>query len=81
MTAIYNINNQTEIRKKGLQALTEVLGPVGMLRFIQQYDSGYGDYTEEKYKNPDLNIDEIDLMLKNNRVWTLIHPMNIQEPI
>ena len=64
MTAIYNINNQTEIRKKGLQALTEVLGPVGMLRFIQQYDSGYGDYTEEKYKNPDLNIDEIDLMLK-----------------
>jgi len=68
MTAIYNINNQTEIRKKGLQALTEVLGPVGMLRFIQQYDSGYGDYTEEKYKNPDFNVDEIDLMLKNNRV-------------
>jgi len=65
MPATYNINNQTEIRKMGLQALTEVLGPVGMLRFIQQYEIGYGDYTEEKYQKPDLTIEEIDLMLKN----------------
>jgi len=66
MQATYNINNQTEIRKMGLQALTEVLGPVGMLRFIQQYENGYGDYTEEKYQKPDLTIEEIDLMLKRN---------------
>ena len=65
MPVTYNINNQTEIRKMGLQALTEVLGPVGMLRFIQQYEIGYGDYTEEKYQKPDLTIEEIDLMLKN----------------
>ena len=65
MPATFNINNQNEIRKMGLQALTEVLGPVGMLRFIQQYESGYGDYTEEKTQKPDLTIEEIDLMLKN----------------
>ena len=48
MTATFNVNNLTEIRKMGLQALIEALGPVGMVRFIQQYENGSGDYTEEK---------------------------------
>jgi hypothetical protein len=53
-----------EIRKMGLQALKEALGPVGMVRFIQQYENGYGDYTKEKYQHPDLTVEEIDIMLK-----------------
>jgi hypothetical protein len=50
-TAI-NVNNLIEIRKTGLQALRETLGPVGMVRFIQQYGGGKStfsvntDYTE-----------------------------------
>jgi len=35
-----------------------------MVRFMQQYDMGYGDYTKEKYENPDISLDEIDLLLK-----------------
>jgi len=65
MTATFNINNLTEVRKMGLQALKEALGSVGMVRFIQQYENGYGDYTEEKYQKPDFTVEEIDLMLKN----------------
>jgi hypothetical protein len=56
-----------EIRKIGLQALQEALGPVGMVRFIQQYEDGYGDYTKEKYQQPDITIDEIDIILKTNK--------------
>jgi len=65
MIATLNVNNQTEVRKIGLQALQESLGVVGMIRFIQQYENGFGDYTEEKYQKPDFSVEEIDMMLKN----------------
>jgi hypothetical protein len=65
MNATINVNNLIEIRKTGLQALREALGPVGMVRFIQQYENGYGDYTKEKYQQPDLTVEEIDSILKN----------------
>lgn len=65
MNATINVNNLIEIRKIGLQALKEALGPVGMVRFIQQYENGYGDYTKEKYQQPDLTIEEIDAILKS----------------
>lgn len=45
-----NLNNPLEIRAVGLQALRDALGPVGMVRFIQQYDMGYGDYAKKKAK-------------------------------
>lgn len=35
-------------RKSGIEALTKELGPVGMARFMRQYDSGTGDYTAER---------------------------------
>ncbi len=65
MTATLNVNNQMEVRRMGLQALKEALGPVGMVRFIQQYENGFGDYTVEKYEKPDFTVEEIDIMLKN----------------
>ena len=65
MNTNLNTNNLMEIRKIGLQALQEALGPVGMVRFIQQYENGYGDYTKEKYQQPDMGVDEIDIILKN----------------
>jgi hypothetical protein len=59
------VNNLIEVRRIGLQALKEALGPVGLVRFIQQYENGYGDYTKEKYQQPDLTVEEIDTILKN----------------
>ena len=43
-----NINSQAALRVAGIQALVESLGPVGLARFIQQFETGYGDYTNEK---------------------------------
>ena len=37
-----------EIRQMGLEALLERLGPVGLIRFLQQFESGYGNYTAER---------------------------------
>lgn len=37
------------IRRQGINALTEKLGPVGMVEFMRQFDSGYGDYTKERH--------------------------------
>ncbi len=37
-----------EIRRKGIEALVRELGPLGMTRFLQQFESGTGDYTTER---------------------------------
>jgi len=58
MSALPDVHNYAEIRKTGLQALREALGPIGMVRFIQQFASGHGDYTQEKYQQPDSTVEE-----------------------
>lgn len=39
-----------QIRKAGIEALAQTLGPVDMVRFLQQFDTGRGDYTKERDK-------------------------------
>jgi hypothetical protein len=39
-----------EILTKGYQALREALGVVGMIRFIQHFNEGTGDYTKERHQ-------------------------------
>jgi len=48
----------SEIRRTGIQLLTQNLGAVGMIRFLQQNDLGWGDYTKEREQwlgNPSLS--------------------------
>lgn len=37
-----------EIRAAGLKALARELGPVGMVRFLQQFETGRGNYSIER---------------------------------
>ena len=37
-----------QIRARGIQVLGEQLGIVGMVRFLQQAETGWGNYTEER---------------------------------
>jgi hypothetical protein len=37
-----------QIRMEGWKALTDALGAAGAMRFMMQYDPGYGDYTQER---------------------------------
>ena len=52
--------NINEIRQKGLEALSKSLGPDGMIRFLQQFDSGNGDYSKERHAwLDDYTIDDV----------------------
>ena len=37
-----------QIRERGIEALAKTLGPVGMARFLQQFEMGRGDYTRDR---------------------------------
>ena len=37
-----------QIRAEGWKALTDRLGVAGAMRFLMEYDSGHGDYVEER---------------------------------
>ncbi len=38
-----------EIRREGLAALRSRLGRAGMIRFLQQFETGAGDYARERH--------------------------------
>jgi len=49
-----------EIRTKGLSVLKRELGVAGMIRFLQQFDRGSGDWATERHKWADsLSWDDI----------------------
>jgi hypothetical protein len=39
-----------QTRAIGIDALSQSLGPVGMIRFLQQTEMGWGDYTRSREK-------------------------------
>jgi hypothetical protein len=39
-----------QVRLTGLRALSRDLGPVGLVRFLQQFEMGNGDYTAERHR-------------------------------
>jgi hypothetical protein len=49
-----------EIRQRGLEALRRELGPAGMVRFLQQFETGRGDYARERHEWVDrTSLDDI----------------------
>lgn len=49
-----------ELRRAGLEALRERLGPAGTIRFLQLFDPGVGDYTQDRAAwLDDLTVDQI----------------------
>ena len=49
-----------QIQQVGTAILLRELGPVGLIRFLQQYDLGTGDYTKERHQWLDnLTVDEV----------------------
>ena len=57
-----------EIRREGLAALAERLGPVGMVCFLKQFESGYGDYSTERHTWTDkLDVNTLVSQLREHR--------------
>lgn len=60
MSATISLKKDSEIRRMGTEALIKALGPIGMARYLEEYDNGgNGDYTKEKYEQPELSIEDI----------------------
>jgi hypothetical protein len=65
-----NVETMTpdQLRKEGFKALERHLGPDGMIRFLQQFETGSGDYTKERHrwlKEP--SVDALGKEIVNNR--------------
>lgn len=57
-----------EIRTVGFEALLRELGPAGAIRFIQQYETGHGDYTRDRNKLlPKKSVREIGKQILKER--------------
>ena len=49
---------QQQISTTGVEILRQYMGVTGMIRFLQQREIGYGDYTKDRHKilgNPTLD--------------------------
>lgn len=65
MTQTINLTKPSEVRRIGTEALLKALGPIGMAKYLEEYDNGgTGDFTKEKYEQPDYSIEEILAMKK-----------------
>ncbi len=54
-----------QIRSNGLAALEQALGLVGMIRFLQQFETGAGDYTRDRYSwLPEVEVDRLIEMIE-----------------
>ena len=59
---------QEQIRVIGLEVLARELGPTGLVRFLQLYEQGSGDYTRQRADLlPPLNATEIAEKIRENR--------------
>ena len=57
-----------QIRRKGLAALRKELGDAGMIRFLQQFENGAGDYARERHAWVDsTSLDDIRAAAANKR--------------
>jgi len=53
-----------QIRLVGLEALAHELGPVGMVRFLQQFETGHGDYSVERHEW----LDKLDVRMLAEKI-------------
>lgn len=57
-----------EIRLTGLMALAKELGPIGMARFLQQFETGQGDYSVERHRLlGDWTVEQLAKLIRERR--------------
>jgi hypothetical protein len=61
-----------EIHTEGMDALNKALGPVDMIRFLQMFDEGIGDYTKERKTWLKKDLHEISREIKEMKKKQLI---------
>ena len=58
-----------QIRVAGLAALSRELGVVGMIRFMQQFEMGQGDYSKDRHQWLDqYNVADIAKLVQDKKI-------------
>ena len=58
-----------QIQQTGMEILVREMGTAGLVRFLQQFDSGHGDYTAERHQWLDnLSVDDVLAQMQANEV-------------
>jgi hypothetical protein len=56
------------IRERGVRVLTRELGAAGMVEFMQQFQTGRGDYTKDRHKILGrLTVDQVVNEIRRNK--------------
>ena len=64
-----------QVRKTGMKALLDTLGPAGMVRFLQQEETGQGDYSAERHAWLDgRNVETLADQIRASRSSTNMTP-------
>ena len=54
-----------EVRRDGFEALRQHLGKADMIRFLQQFETGYGDYSKGRHQCVDhISLEEVQRLSK-----------------
>jgi len=67
MSSKTDVRSTEEIRRIGIEALAEALGPLDVVRFLQSCDLGRGDYTKERSHVLGLILDEIFMGIEKRK--------------
>ena len=55
--------NLDDVRREGFEALRDRLGRTEMIRFLQQFETGRGDYSKERHEWVDkITLEDIERM-------------------
>jgi len=71
-----NIQTMTpqQIRVAGMAALSRELGVVGMIRFMQQFEMGQGDYSKDRHQWLDqFNVADIAKLVQEKKTTQKQH--------
>ncbi len=61
-----------EVRRRGSAALLNELGPIGFIRYLQQFTSGQGDYTRQHQ--------QLATELTLDQAWSLVEGQGEKMP-
>jgi hypothetical protein len=57
-----------EVEKASMEAIVRTLGPAGLARFLQQFEPGCGDYSNDRHDHlPDEDVKGIATIIRAKR--------------
>jgi len=69
MKEMDNYQSNIEVQRKGYQILAKELGVVNFIRFLQEFEKGSGNYTEDRHNWQDVYcVQDILEEIKNKKL-------------